>query len=99
LLGLWGQRTKAVWWSEDLITKTIFGGAIFMDEALALEMLPLPTDQEDFMAVGFTNNGDQSRVFDDSDRGRIRSCSIVSASSAEIVQIDLGIGFYYHWNP
>jgi hypothetical protein len=35
-----------------------------MDEALALEMLALPTDQEDFMAVGFTSSGDQSRAFD-----------------------------------
>ena len=49
--------------------QNISGGAIFMDEALALEMLALPTDQEDFMAVevmavGFTSNGDQSRAFD-----------------------------------
>jgi hypothetical protein len=41
-----------------------FRGAIFMDEALALEMLVLPTDQEDFMAVGSNSNGDQSRAFD-----------------------------------
>jgi hypothetical protein len=34
------QRMRTVWWSEDLITKTISGGAIFTDEALALDMLP-----------------------------------------------------------
>jgi hypothetical protein len=52
-----GHFTEAIWWSGAFIITIIMGGTISSDTALALDILPLPTDQAAFMEAALMAAG------------------------------------------